>query len=107
MRRIISPCTSGVVLLLVIGLMNRSDGFNTNNIHPWSIASSAHRSLSNHENHINNVNDDVSSRRKVLERGTAFISFLLLTDQSPANAFENKISNQYDDRPKQRGSQVR
>ena len=45
------------------------------------------------------------SRRGLISAGLAGL-FLLETNNSPANAFDNKVSNQYDDRPKRRGSKV-
>jgi hypothetical protein len=52
---------------------------------------------------------DVLTRRETLESwvvGAAAISTGFLTSPEMALAFPNKISNQYDDRPKQRGSKV-
>ena len=52
---------------------------------------------------------DVLTRRETLESwvvGAAVISTGFLTSPEMALAFPNKISNQYDDRPKQRGSKV-
>ena len=45
------------------------------------------------------------SRRGLLSAGLAGL-LLLETNGSPASAFDNKVSNQYDDRPKRRGSKV-
>jgi hypothetical protein len=53
---------------------------------------------------------DVLTRRETLESwigGAAAISTGFLASPQKALAFPNKISNQYDDRPKQRGSKVR
>lgn len=54
-----------------------------------------------------------SSRREVLHHAAvAFLApstilfFTGVLDSSVANAFANKVSNQYDDRPKRRGPQV-
>ena len=44
------------------------------------------------------------SRRGVLSLG--FSSLFILGASEDALAFDNKISNKYDDRPKQRGSKV-
>jgi ABC-type enterochelin transport system permease subunit len=52
---------------------------------------------------------DVLTRRETLESwvvGAVVISTGFLTSPEMALAFPNKISNQYDDRPKQRGSKV-
>jgi hypothetical protein len=44
------------------------------------------------------------SRRGVLSLG--FASLFILGASEDAHAFDNKISNKYDDRPKQRGGKV-
>ncbi len=52
---------------------------------------------------------DVLTRRETLESwvvGAAAISTGFLASPEMALAFPNKLSNQYDDRPKQRGSKV-
>jgi hypothetical protein len=52
---------------------------------------------------------DISTRRETLQSwlvGAATISTEFLAYPNQAMAFPNKISNQYDDRPKQRGSKV-
>ena len=54
---------------------------------------------------------DVLTRRETLESfvvgtGTAAVLSGFLASPEDALAFPNKISNQYDDRPKQRGSKV-
>jgi hypothetical protein len=52
---------------------------------------------------------DVLSRRETLESlvvGTAAVLTGFLASPEDALGFSNKISNQYDDRPKQRGSKV-
>ena len=52
---------------------------------------------------------DVLTRRETLESwvvGAAAISTGFFTSPEMALAFPNKISNQYDNRPKQRGSKV-
>ena len=45
------------------------------------------------------------SRREIFSAGMA--GMFLLGSNNPAQAFDNKISNKYDDRPKRRGSKVR
>lgn len=57
-------------------------------------------------------NQDPSSRREYMSTQFKFLAALSTAtavtntmDVSSANAFENKISNQYDDRPKRRGPQ--
>jgi hypothetical protein len=54
-----------------------------------------------------------STRREVLQQHAAMflapstvLFFMGVMDPSVANAFANKVSNQYDDRPKRRGPQV-
>jgi len=64
-------------------------------------------SLTNENDTVNVDNtpqNNVFSRRDALVKG-AFFSFVVATSQS-ANAFDNKISNKYDDRPKRKGPQV-
>jgi uncharacterized protein (DUF1499 family) len=56
------------------------------------------------------IDDDeyaVSSRRSYLSKmmTTTTIGLLSSVNTSPSNAFDNKISNQYDDRPKRHGPQ--
>jgi hypothetical protein len=47
-------------------------------------------------------NENASARRQLLSWGLSFCCSLRL----PSNAFENKISDKYDDVPKRRGPQV-
>ena len=47
-----------------------------------------------------------SHRRNLLRQMITVVSFMV-ADRPSANAFANKISNQYDDRPKRRGPLVR
>jgi hypothetical protein len=46
--------------------------------------------------------ENASARRQLLSWGLSSCSFLSL----PSSAFENKVSDKYDDRPKRRGPQV-
>jgi hypothetical protein len=74
------------------------------------------RSASNHPHTSSDImieqDDDcvVGTNRRNMITGTfsciTAATVTLLSSSDPAGAFENKISNQYDDRPKQRGSQV-
>jgi uncharacterized protein (DUF1499 family) len=52
----------------------------------------------------NKIPMDMISRRGLLQNVILQTTPLLATMTYPAVAFENRISNQYDDRPKQRGS---
>ena len=89
------------------------------------------RRISNH--HIDNIDDcrtndqsrhsitqptsplpssEPNNHRRSLLRQMAFLTIssssnLLVLPHMPVNAFDNKISNQYDDRPKRRGPKVR
>lgn len=53
----------------------------------------------------NEESGDVNTRRESLQKLMSAVALPLLASSSPANAFDNKISNQYDDRPKRRGPQ--
>eukprot|EP00565_Helicotheca_tamesis_P004162 CAMPEP_0185737170 /NCGR_PEP_ID=MMETSP1171-20130828/29836_1 /TAXON_ID=374046 /ORGANISM="Helicotheca tamensis, Strain CCMP826" /LENGTH=221 /DNA_ID=CAMNT_0028408033 /DNA_START=32 /DNA_END=694 /DNA_ORIENTATION=+ len=63
-------------------------------------------SFSNNDN-ANSDEDTVSSRREAIMKGIATASIMMTTVGTPVvgNAFENKISDKYDDRPKRRGPQ--
>jgi len=55
-------------------------------------------------------NESTSSRRDALKQafaGGVAVSSVFLLSSPPVNAFANKISDKYDDRPKRRGPQVR
>ena len=53
------------------------------------------------------VGDAAMTRRETLAKSLMIGAGAMGTLVSDAGAFPNKISNQYDDRPKQRGSKVR
>lgn len=57
------------------------------------------------EIHLSDGYNIVLSRRRALERVVLGASCSILL-QKPVAAFDNKISDAYDDRPKRRGSQV-
>jgi len=50
--------------------------------------------------------DDIISRRGALINGVATVAGIVLASPNNALAFDNKISDKYSDRPRQRGSKV-
>jgi hypothetical protein len=60
----------------------------------------------NAKNESGKLHFQSSHRRNVLRQMVTVVSFMV-ADRPSANAFANKISNQYDDRPKRRGPLVR
>ena len=55
----------------------------------------------------NESNNSLLGRRDILVGNAAFLmGSVLLKNDNGANAFENKISTAYDDRPKRKGPQV-
>lgn len=50
--------------------------------------------------------DDIISRRQALINGAATVAGIVLASPNNALAFDNKISDKYSDRPRQRGSKV-
>ena len=112
------------VALLVLAISTGSTGAFTTGPHGKSLSVSSCVALkaskelpfssgaSHNENNAKRSSSDqdhdeshINQRRDLLRLGLAVTPMLLF--QNPANAFANKISNKYDDRPKRRGPQVR
>ena len=82
------------------------EGFGLASNHQIVTRALHHSQLSAKKHPIDNEErNNLSSRRSHLETIMTSIGALSLFPVSPSNAFDNKISNQYDDRPKRHGPQ--
>jgi uncharacterized protein (DUF1499 family) len=93
-----------LAIILTFLSATSSNAFTTHNNNPSACRGRGlHSQLNAHEN-----NNDINSRREYLTKSLATLSLILSTTTilpAKSNAFENKISNQWDDRPKRRGPQ--